>query len=69
MSTTMTRYPLTLTNPQIAWLEAEADDLGISRAELARRIIDEYRFKTDRERGFTHAARGFNSQGDSEVVE
>jgi hypothetical protein len=65
----MTRYPLTLANPQIAWLEAEAGALGISSAELTRRIIDEYRFRTDRDRGFSHAERKRDSDRDSEMVE
>lgn len=36
---------VTLTKPQRTFLKAEADKLGISIAELIRRIIDEYREK------------------------
>ena len=31
------------TAPQLEWLEAQAKELGISVAELTRRVIDEYR--------------------------
>lgn len=34
---------LTLTKPQRAFLQQEAGRLGISVAELIRRILDEYR--------------------------
>ena len=47
----MTRYPLTLTEPQIEWIEAEAAHFGVSSAELVRRIIDAYRAEIEKERG------------------
>jgi hypothetical protein len=36
---------LQFTKPQMAFLKEEAERLGISVAELVRRIIDEYREK------------------------
>ena len=32
-----------MTKPQKEWLKQESDRLGISMAELVRRIIDDYR--------------------------
>lgn len=42
----MEKVLISLTDPQIAWLETEAQRLGINRSELVRRIIDEAREKT-----------------------
>lgn len=39
---------MTFTEPQLAFLKAEAERLGITVAELVRRIIDEYRKKQRR---------------------
>jgi hypothetical protein len=39
------RQSIKLTEPQTAFLDAEARALGITVAELIRRIIDEYRHK------------------------
>jgi hypothetical protein len=41
----MPRQVLQFTAPQWGWLHAEANRLGITVAELVRRIIDEYRKK------------------------
>ena len=40
------RSNMVWTEPQHAWLCAEADRLGIHMSELARRIIDHYRCAT-----------------------
>jgi len=40
---TRTRQTITLTGPQTAYLKAEAEQLGITVAELVRRIIDRHR--------------------------
>ena len=37
------RLMLTLTSPQREYLEAEAERLGVTIAELIRRIIDKHR--------------------------
>ena len=37
------RQTITFTDPQIAYLAREANRLGISLADLVRRIIDDYR--------------------------
>lgn len=37
------RLSITLTDPQRVWLQGEADRLGISVADLLRRIVDEKR--------------------------
>ena len=37
------RYTVTLSDPQRLALKGEADRLGISSAELTRRIIDQWR--------------------------
>lgn len=42
------RFMVTLTRPQRAFLKAEAEKLGISIAELIRRIIDEYRERKEK---------------------
>ena len=39
----MARLNLSIPAPQIVWLEAEAERLGISVGELVRRIIDQHR--------------------------
>jgi hypothetical protein len=40
---TTKRQSVTLTEPQVKFLEAEAKRLGISVSDLIRRIIDQYR--------------------------
>lgn len=40
---TQNRRNLYFTDPQLAWLEAEAERLGITFNELVRRIVDERR--------------------------
>lgn len=45
MSVKQSRQSIQLTEPQIAWLNAEARTLGITVAELLRRIIDERRLQ------------------------
>jgi hypothetical protein len=42
---TMARLNLSISEPQLSFLNAEAERLGISVGELARRIIDEYRMR------------------------
>ncbi len=39
----MVKRLISFTEPQVAWLEAEAQRLGISVSELVRRIIDKTR--------------------------
>jgi len=39
----MARMSLTMTDPQLAWLRREAKKLGITVADLIRRIIDQNR--------------------------
>ena len=39
----MERLSISIPPPQMAWLRAEADSLGVSLGELLRRIIDELR--------------------------
>jgi hypothetical protein len=39
----MQKRMVSLTGPQVAFLKAEAARLGISVADLIRRIIDQYR--------------------------
>ena len=39
----MTKQMISFTDPQIEFLRAEAKSLGISVAELVRRIVDQYR--------------------------
>jgi hypothetical protein len=39
----MARLNLSIPVPQIVWLQAEAERLGISAGELVRRIIDQHR--------------------------
>ena len=41
----MHKQSLVLTDPQAAYLKAEAERLGISVADLVRRIIDQHREK------------------------
>ena len=43
MSTLGPRLTITFTDPQLAWLRAEAKRLGISVGELHRRIVDTVR--------------------------
>jgi predicted DNA-binding ribbon-helix-helix protein len=38
-----TRRSVVLTDPQVTYLQAEAERLGITVADLIRRIIDRYR--------------------------
>jgi len=40
---TKTRHTVSLSDPQLAFLEKEAERLGISVSDLIRRIIDTYR--------------------------
>ena len=40
---TMDRMSISLSNPQLAYLRAEAKRLGISVGDLIRRIIDQHR--------------------------
>jgi hypothetical protein len=40
------KQTITLTLPQVAYLKTEAEKLGISLADLVRRIIDEHRLNT-----------------------
>ena len=42
--TTMDRMSISLSKPQLAYLRAEANRLGISIGDLIRRIIDQHRF-------------------------
>jgi hypothetical protein len=42
----MIKRVISFTEPQVQWLEAEAKRLGISVAELVRRIIDQARGAT-----------------------
>jgi predicted DNA-binding ribbon-helix-helix protein len=42
MSTT-SRQSVTLTAPQIAYLRAEAERLGLTVSDLIRRIVDQHR--------------------------
>ena len=42
MSTTH-KQTITLTQPQVIYLKGEAEKLGISLADLVRRIIDQHR--------------------------
>jgi hypothetical protein len=37
------RMSVTFTEPQLAFLKVEADRLGVSIADLIRRIVDRYR--------------------------
>lgn len=37
------RRTIQFTQPQLNWLEARAEELGVTVAELTRRIVDEYR--------------------------
>ena len=37
------RMSISLTRPQLAFLEQEAERLGLTVADLIRRIIDQYR--------------------------
>jgi len=39
----MRKQQVSLTDPQVEWLEAEAKRLGVSIAEVIRRIIDKHR--------------------------
>ena len=39
----MARINFSIPAPQIVWLDAEAERLGISMGELVRRIIDQHR--------------------------
>ena len=41
--TTTHRQSVSLTAPQAAWIAQQAQKLGISVADLIRRIIDQYR--------------------------
>ena len=43
MSNTIRRQTIKFTAPQYTWLVAEAEKLGISLADLVRRIIDQHR--------------------------
>lgn len=40
---TKKRHTVSLSDPQLAFLEKEADRLGITVSDLIRRIIDAYR--------------------------
>jgi len=40
---TLERRVFQLSSPQLNWLDKEAARLGISSAELLRRILDQYR--------------------------
>jgi hypothetical protein len=44
MSTTH-KQTITFTGPQASYLKAEAERLGVSVAEIVRRIIDQHRTK------------------------
>lgn len=46
----MIKRLISFTEPQLQWLEKEAERLGISVPELLRRIVDEARSKQERER-------------------
>lgn len=39
----MQKLLVSLTDPQSAWIDAEAERLDVSRAEVVRRVLDEYR--------------------------
>jgi hypothetical protein len=43
MAAAVSRVSVPLTSPQDAYLRAEAERLGVSIAEVIRRIIDSYR--------------------------
>ena len=43
LMTTTVRQSVTLTEPQFAFLKAEAERLGITVSDLIRRIVDVYR--------------------------
>ncbi len=45
----MTKHMVSLTDPQAAYLKAEAQKLGISVADLIRRIIDQHRSASSRD--------------------
>lgn len=44
------RFSIMLTAPQLEWLRAEADRLGVTTSELVRRIIDQYREQKEQPR-------------------
>ena len=46
----MMKRMISLTDPQAAYLKVEADKLGISVADLIRRIIDEHRARSSHDR-------------------
>jgi hypothetical protein len=50
------RFNLTITDPQDAYLTAEAARLGITISDLIRRIIDEYRTAKDPEGNNTNGS-------------
>lgn len=39
----MNKYVISFTEPQLEWLKQEAKRLGISVAELVRRLVDQAR--------------------------
>lgn len=39
----MHKQTISFTDPQVAYLRAEAEKLGISLADMVRRIIDQHR--------------------------
>lgn len=43
MTSRFQRHSISFTDPQYAFLAAEAERLGVSFADVVRRIIDEYR--------------------------
>ena len=49
-TTSLTMIPIRFTEPEVAWLRDEAAELGISLAELVRRLVDEARRKAKKSR-------------------
>ena len=45
MASNMHKQTITFTRPQAEYLKAEAERLGISVADLVRRIVDQHREK------------------------
>lgn len=43
MRIAMQKLMVSLTDPQYEWIDAEAERLGISRAEVVRRVLDRHR--------------------------
>lgn len=50
MATNTVRHTLTLTKPQVEVIDAEAERLGITKGEMIRRILDEWRERIAAER-------------------